>query len=284
MTNPSPPNLVAKRFDFDGTFSGYFEGGKPGALPLLVMHGIGPGASVSSAFASIFGFLCDHFHVFAMDFLGFGSSGKKAAPPYFDFATWVRQAEALVSLMPQGDFGIFGHSLSGAVALRLASRNKRVKSVITTGTAGAAFKVPRDLEQLWTFPHSRDDLFRTFRSLVFDADKIPDAELDRRWAILGAPGYGDYYDKMFEGGLEQKQKLIDQAILLDSELAAIRIPVTLVHGRDDYACRWEDTSLPLAQKIANSDLVILSRCGHAPSMEHPGKVIACVKSAFSIAQ
>jgi 2-hydroxymuconate-semialdehyde hydrolase len=282
MTASSPAPLQAKYFDFEGTRACYFEGGRTDKLPLLMMHGVGPGASVSGAFAPIFEFVLEHFHVFALDFIGFGGSGKKTAPPYFDFALWVRQATELVSRMPPGEFGIFGHSMSGAIALRLAARLPRVISVICTGTAGTEFRLTPDLERLWTFPRSRDEVRLAIESLVYDADLTPDAEVDRRWSILGVPGYGDYFTAMFEGDRAARQALINEAVLYDAELAAIRVPVTLIHGREDRACPWDTTSLPLAGKIANCDLVLLAKCGHAPSMERPRQIIACLKSAFEI--
>src|SRR5579862_1906075 len=117
-----PVPLALKGFEIEGCRAAYLEGGRPGGVPLLLMHGVGPGAAVSGAFAPIFPFLLERFHIFAMDLIGFGNSGRKPAPPYFDFALWQRQAAALAALMPARPMAVFGHSLSGAVALGLAAR------------------------------------------------------------------------------------------------------------------------------------------------------------------
>ena len=54
-------------FEFEGHAVAAYTGGRVGSLPLLLMHGLGPGASIASAFDSVWPFLTRHFHVFAMD-------------------------------------------------------------------------------------------------------------------------------------------------------------------------------------------------------------------------
>lgn len=270
--------LVRKELAVDGCTAAYYEGGTPGKLPLLLMHGLGPGAAVGSAFAPIIDFLGANFHVFATDLIGFGNSGRKPAPPYFDFALWVRQARALMERMPGEKLGVFGHSASGAIALRLAASDPRVAAVITTGTAGTRFTVNEHLKRLWTFPASRDDLRLAMKSLLFDAGGIPDDILELRWSTLQTPGYADYFGSMFSGNL---QALGETWVISDEELAKITVPYTLVHGRNDLPCPAEETSLVLAGKIRHANVVLLSRCGHAPSAEHPAEVRAAVRLAFS---
>ena len=264
------------RFDFEGHRVAAYRGGSPGRLPLLLMHGLGPGASIASAFGTIVPFLTTHFQVHAMDWIGFGRSQRKHERPYFDFSFWVRQAQAFIASIPPGPIGVFGHSMSGAVALKLAATERRVVSVITTGTVGTAFEVNEHLRRLWTYPRSPEELGRGLASLVHDPSLIEEAELERRWAVLSSDDYGSYFTEMFR----DPQRLADSWVVPRDELSRIRVPYTLVHGRDDQACPAEHTSIPLSKQIAHSDLVLLSRCGHAPSAEHPQKVCAAVRSAF----
>jgi 2-hydroxymuconate-semialdehyde hydrolase len=275
---PAPQNLLTeKHFEFEGSVVAYYEGGRRGALPLLLMHGVGPGASVNGAFASIIPFLCRHFHVFAMDLVGFGGSGRKPSPPLFDFPFWVRQAKAMRGVMPAGPFGVFGHSLSGAIALELAASLPEVQALITTGTVGTKYPFNAHLERLWTFPASRADLRDSLRSLIFDVDKVPASVIDARWSILSSGDYGKYFAGMFSG---DPQQLMNSWVIPQDRLVAITVPVTFVHGRNDLPCPPEATSLVLAGEIPHSDVVLLAHCGHAPAMEQPAKVIAAVQMAF----
>ena len=276
---PSPEKtLIHKQLTIDGCTAAYYEGGTRGKLPLLLMHGLGPGAAVGSAFAAILDFLSSHFHVFATDLIGFGNSGRKPVMPYFDFALWVRQARAVMEKMPGNALGVFGHSASGAIALRLAATDSRVAAVITTGTAGTLFEVNEHLKRLWTCPRTRDELRIAMRSLLFDAGRVPEEMLDLRWSTLQSAGYRQYFDAMFSGDM---QKLADTWVIAEEELGQIKAACTLVHGRDDLPCPAEVTSLRLAEKIRHSNVVLLSNCGHAPSAEHPGEVCAAVRLAFA---
>lgn len=263
-------------FEFEGHHVAGYTGGRVGRMPLLLMHGLGPGASIASAFGAVLPFLTEHFHVFAMDWIGFGRSSRKQAAPYFDFPFWVRQARALVDRMPAGPIAVFGHSMSGAVSLRLAASESRVAAVITTGSVGTRFPLNSHLQRLWTYPRSIEDLRDSMRSLVYDAGRLTDAALAQRWAVLSEGDYGDYFTKMFVN----PQALVDSWEIPAQELERIEVPYTLVHGRDDLACPPEQTSLQIAQHIRHADVVLLARCGHAPSVEHPQKICAVVRSAF----
>jgi 2-hydroxymuconate-semialdehyde hydrolase len=149
--------------------------------------------------------------------------------------------------------------------------------VITTATVGTHYDLNADLKRLWTYPSSRADLRESLRSLVYDVDAVPDIVLDARWAILSSGNYAQYFSSMFAG---DAQVLMDSWILADELLRSITVPVTLVHGREDRACPSELTSLRLAQGVRHADVVLLSRCAHAPAMEHPQKVIAATALAF----
>ena len=270
--------MIRKQLLIEGCTAAYYEGGTPGKLPLLLMHGLGPGAAVASAFAPILHFLSSHFHLFATDLIGFGNSGRKPSTPYFDFPLWVSQARALVREMPRGPMGVFGHSASGAIALRLAASEPRIAAVITTGTVGTRMEVNEHLARLWTYPQTRDELRLAMRSLVYDAGRVAEDVLDARWATLQTEGYRQYFDAMFSGDM---QKLADAWLIPDEELGRITADVTLVHGRNDQPCPAQATSVRLAERIKQANLVLLSSCGHAPAAERPDEVCAALRLAFA---
>src|SRR5262249_30743411 len=60
-------------------------------VPLRLLHGSGPGVSVVGNFARVLEPLAERYRVFAMDWIGFGRSGRLAAPPFFDMDLWERQ-------------------------------------------------------------------------------------------------------------------------------------------------------------------------------------------------
>jgi len=267
--------LIEKDADFEGMRVHYWEGGT--GSPLLLIHGSGPGASTLGNWRLVLEPLAERYHVIAADLVGFGLSDRKPSPPYFDYDLWCRQAHFLVGLFGSDQVGILGHSLSGAIALRQASRDRRVARVMTTGSMGARMTPNDDTVRVWTFPADRDALRRTAECLVYDKSVITDEYLDNRMKVLSANDYEGYFGSMFSG---PRQQYVDAAVLTDAELADIRCPVLLVHGRNDEPFPFEENSLVLAKKLPHADLIALGNCSHSPALEHPHKLLAAARAFF----
>lgn len=266
--------LVEKQVEFEGIPVTYWEGGC--GEPLLLLHGSGPGASTAGNWRLVLDDLASRFHVIALDLIGFGKSGRKATPPYFDFDLWVRQAHFALGLFADGA-NILGHSLSGAIALRTASANRHVRKVMTTGSIGASVTVNEHLGIVWSFPQTRDDLVKAGKTLVFDETIIDEKYISGREQILQAGNYKEYFESMFEG---DKQKYLDAVVLSPEELAAIECDVLMLHGVDDQPTPIESTYL-LARQIGHADVVALARCGHSVALEHPKKLVRIASAFFS---
>lgn len=260
---------------FDGINVHFWEGGS--GFPILMIHGSGPGASTLGNWRLVLEPLAERYHIVAADLIGFGRSGRKKAPPYFDFDLWLRQAEHMLERFPEREVGIIGHSLSGAIALKLAARHARVTKVLTTGSMGARFTPNEHTERVWTFPETRDDLRATAECLVYDKSVITAEYLDNRMKVLHSDGYADYFRAMFAG---DKQGYIDAAVLSDEELKSVRCDVLMVHGRNDQPFPYELTTLPIAEKLPQADVLALGRCGHSPALEHPAKLLKAVEALF----
>ena len=259
----------------EGCRAHYIEGGS--GYPLLLIHGSGPGASTVGNWRRVLEPLAQHFHIFAMDLIGFGSSERKRAPPYFDMDLWLRQCRALLDTMPGSDVGVIGHSLSGSLALKLAADEPRVAAVLTTAAMGARFAVNAATERVWTFPATREELQRTAEVLIHDKSIIDAAYLDARVAILhGDPNYGAYFSEMFAG---DRQAFADKAVLSAAELARVTCKVAMLHGRDDRAFPASIT-LEIAQRLPQADITLIGNCSHSIAMEYPEKLIAAARTLF----
>jgi 2-hydroxymuconate-semialdehyde hydrolase len=252
----------------------YLEGGA--GLPIMMIHGSGPGASTLGNWRLVLEPLSQHFHIFAMDLIGFGKSGRKASPPYFDFHLWKSQCLALLERIPGDRVGVIGHSISGALALKLAAKSRKVVKVMTTGSMGAVFMPNESTVRTWTFPKNREELRRAAEGLIYDESLIDEAYLKNREAVLFSGDYESYFGEMFGG---DKLRFIDDTILSSSELGAIKADVLMIHGREDVGFPPELT-LMLSKSLPAASVVLLGKCSHSVAFEHPRKFVALARMHF----
>lgn len=263
---------TAKNFIFEGIPVHYLEGG--GGFPLLLIHGSGPGASTIGNWRTILEPLAESFHVFAMDLIGFGLSGRLAKPPFFDMGLWLRQARAMIGLMPGGEIGLLGHSISGALALKLAAAEKRVAKLVTTGSMGMPFTINDATRLCWTFPKDVAALRATAEMLIYDHSFITEAYMQNRIKTLFEDkNYEAYFSEMFS---KPPETYMEATLISSAELANIKIPLTMVHGRNDIAFPLSIT-LALAESLRQANVVLLSHCSHSVALEQSAQLIAQIK-------
>lgn len=268
--------MLESSFQFEGMRSACYQTGS--GRPLLLLHGSGPGASSRGNWGPVLADLASRFEVHAVDLIGFGKSDRRPAPPYFDFEMWVRQAlAALDRIRPGEPVGIVGHSLSAAIALRVASASQRVAAVVTTGAMGARFTPVEQTRRVWTCPRDRHELVAALSGIIHDASVIDEAYLAARESVVFAPGYADYFDAMFEG---DRQRYVDAAVLSPETLSSIRCPVLLMHGRNDLAFP-PATSIEMANHLPDADLVLLGKCSHSVAFERSRTFLALVEAHFA---
>ena len=173
--------------------------------------------------------------------------------------------------------GVIGHSVSGALALKLAAVDKRIAKVLTTGSMGAPFTVNEDTMNCWSFPKDDDGLRALAKSTIHDLRHATPAWFaGRRKILFDDETYGPYFSKMFEG---DRQPYAEQTYLNDGEIASIACPVTMIHGRDDRPFP-PHVSTELARKIPQADLYLLAQCSHSVALEFPEKLMAIAHSMF----
>ncbi|PIJ50141.1 alpha/beta hydrolase [Erwinia sp. OLTSP20] len=266
--------LEKSSFTFEGMQVGYYHGGK--GKPLMMIHGSGPGASSLGNWSRVLEPLSQHYRVYAMDLIGFGISDRNRQQPAFDFEMWVRQARAMLDLIDAPQIGVIGHSLSAAIALKLASADPRISAVLTTGAIGAPFTINEATQRVWRCPTDRQQLIATLSTLIHDASIIDDSYIRAREPVVFAAGYADYFNGMFSG---DQQQYVQKTTLSDDTLSAINCPVLMLHGRNDIPFPAK-TSEILAAKIKYADLQILCECSHSVAFERSAAFIAAANQIF----
>lgn len=269
--------MLESRFaEIEGCQVHYWAGGE--GFPLLLLHGVGPGTSIVGNYGPVLEELAKRFRVVAPDWIGFGKSARKSKPPYFDVGLWIRQGLAMLHLLPEGPCGVAGHSLGGAIALKLAARSPRIVRVLTSSSVGAQYPINAALDGFWSLPRDRATLRTAMERMVDEPAMVTEEMLDGRWSLLQSEGYASYFSEMFA---EPRQRYLDAAVLSPDELARIKVPVVMLHGRNDQPCPAKSTTLVLADSLPRADVHLFGACGHNLPRERSDDYLAAAMHAFA---
>lgn len=250
----------------------YYEAGEPGATPVVLLHGSGPGATGWSNFSGNIGAIADAgFHVVAPDMPGWGDSDAQATKDMDHDATLVEFLDALGLTKA----ALVGNSMGGHTAIRFATLHpERISHLVTMGASlgrgPASLFGPGDgpSEGLKVLVKAYKDASpENMRALVeimtYDKARFATPELTqaRSEAALARPDHlANYVEGLAHGA--------PIPIKVDRDrIPGIEAPTLLIHGKDDRVLHYE-TSLWLLANIPNSRLVLLNRCGHWAMIEH----------------
>jgi 4,5:9,10-diseco-3-hydroxy-5,9,17-trioxoandrosta-1(10),2-diene-4-oate hydrolase len=258
----------------DGLRLHYHEAGDATApqVPVVLLHGGGPGASAWSNFGRNLPVFARFRHSLAVDQPGFGRSDKPVEHgQYFTFS-----AEALAELLdvlriPR--VHLIGNSLGGGTAVRFALQHpERVGRLVLMAPGGLNLNLTsadptEGVTRLSKFAAppgpSREKLADFLRTLVYDQKLITDELIDERYAAASSPeslramaamGASFYRRESYEEGL------------LWREAHRLRHPTLLVWGREDRVNPLDGALVPL-KLLRNGQLHVFGGCGHWAQLE-----------------
>jgi pimeloyl-ACP methyl ester carboxylesterase len=253
---------------------GLFHEMRAGAQPLLMVHGIGPGTNGRVNFAPLLERLPRRFALHVIDLAGFGASGRKAAPPYFDVPFWLRQIGLAIARV-RTEHGrpptLIGNSVGAALVLKAAALHADVAHIIAIG-APALAEVPPALRRFWQAPRDAAALADAMRPMTAHMNEPPAHLVAERFRIFEG-SYPAYFDAM----LADAQACLAGAILTAREAATIRARVTFLHGRQDRACPAESLISGLLPMLPYADLILLGHCGHNAISERCDDVLDAIE-------
>jgi 4,5:9,10-diseco-3-hydroxy-5,9,17-trioxoandrosta-1(10),2-diene-4-oate hydrolase len=253
----------------------YHEAGSPaaaGALPVVLLHGGGPGASAWSNFGRNLPVFGQQFRTLMPDQPGFGQS---AAPPvegnYFTFS-----ARALVSLLDHlgiEKVHLVGNSLGGGAAVRFAlSYPDRAARLVLIGPGGLSLNVfapdpTEGVKRLTEFAAppgpSKEKLAAFLRTLVFNPRLITDELIDERYAYASTP---ESIAAMMAMGMSFYDPATAEDGMLWREVHRLQNQVLLIWGREDRVNPLDGALVALKQ-IRKAQLHVFSGCGHWAQLE-----------------
>lgn len=265
MTN----NLHAKETDtshyvsVNGIKLHYNDTGE--GLPLLCIHGGGPGASAWSNFKqNIPAITASGYRMLMVDMPGYGKSEFKDGlkEDFFDYMG--RMLDEFLHVLDINDsVDVIGNSLGGQAALGLELHNpERMKHLVLIGsqpTSAGIVIQPQPQEALHNIINyyagegpSLEKMRRLVESLLYDASLVTEETLKERFAASQDPG------QMRLLGLPRRD--------LYSELDKIAVKTLLVWGHEDKGGALE-VGLQMMKRLQNARMHIFQRCGHWAQVE-----------------
>lgn len=230
------------------------RGAAPDAPVIVLVHGVNDQAGTWFLVAPV---LAGTHRVLLPDLAGHGESAPPAGP--LPLSSLVAQLEAL--LAPERDVILVGNSLGGWIAaLHALAHPERVRRLVLEAGGGLArpFASP-------VVAHDRDEALVVLRAVHGPAFEPPE------WVI----------ESLLQRAIDSPMLRITEAEehRLDTRLAALRVPVTLVWGADDGVLPLSYAE-ELRSLIPRAELCVIDDAAHIPHLQNPEKFLACLTAIF----
>jgi 4,5:9,10-diseco-3-hydroxy-5,9,17-trioxoandrosta-1(10),2-diene-4-oate hydrolase len=251
----------------------YHEAGadRPG-VPVVLLHGGGPGASAWSNFGPNVAVFGERFRTLAVDQPGYGRSSTGEMTGHF----FTHAADLLAALLDE--LGIervhlVGNSLGGGTAVRFALRHPgRAGRLVLMGPGGLSLNVfapdpTEGVKRLMEFGKppgpTREKLATFLRTLVHDRTLITEELIDERFVTAGDPAA---LRAMAAMGASFTDPARFEDGLLWREAHRLRNEVLLVWGREDRVNPLDGALIAL-KLIKRAQLHVFGGCGHWAQLE-----------------
>ena len=257
-------------------------------LPIVFVHGIGPGLS-SFMWRKNFDVLSEKFRVYALDLLGFGFSDKPAGAPYSP-DLYVELISDFIREVAGGQANVVASSLGAAYVVRVAEEHPELVSALILnapagydtlntrpGMAGAAFYgllqspvLGTSFYNVMASERSIRDYAR--RTLFYDYRRVTDRLVSNLYATSHQPGAQHAVAAFLSGYLNVDMR---------DAFAEVSQRVILVWGK-------QDTTTPVTKASAllelnpRAELEVFDFCRMMPEQEHPELFNALVKDVFAM--
>lgn len=274
MPDPINQESVRRSAQVNGITINYYEAGTGsdlgGGLPLVMLHGGGPGASSWSNFGSALPGFADQFRTILIDQPGFGGSDKPEVVGnyYRHAATYV---VGLLDELGIDRVHLLGNSLGGGTAMRLALEHPdRVGRLILMGPGGLSLNLfhadpTEGVKRLMDFNMNptREALKAFISTMVVNQDLVTDELVEARFADATAPGSRE---AMISMGMSFYNPDSFEDGMLWREAHRLRKHTLLTWGREDRVNPLDGAMVAL-KLIPKAQLHVFPNCGHWAQIE-----------------
>lgn len=215
------------------------------------------------------------WHVWAIDFLGFGLSDKPLDVEY-SVDLYRDQVEDFLQAKGIEKAHLVANSMGGSVALALAKKYpEKISSMVLIDPLAYPVKMPffysigKTFGKLVTPFFSRSLVHQAMKKIYYDPSKITEEQIDAYWLPY-----------QMEGGREVVIHILgsfNQDFLerLGESYSQMKMPILLIWGEEDT---WIPIShlARLSEDFSHAEQVKIPFSGHAPHEETPDEVNGCL--------
>jgi pimeloyl-ACP methyl ester carboxylesterase len=263
-----PAGVISSYVNVNGIRTHYVEAGT--GEPLVCVHGAGPGANGWSGWRQTLPELAKHFHVIALDTLGFGYTESPETIPYTDQAS-VDHLKGFVDALCLDTLYLCGNSRGAYMAAKLTvDYPERVKKLlmVSSGSIALAMGIKRSESQeggrnkLNAYDGTPASMRTFMEAIVHDHSKITDELIAERVAMAARPGhmFAQKAQKKFRDVLEGDPNQM-QRFDLTHRLPKLTIPIHMVWGAKDTFAPAEFAD-KLRAMLPNVSFEMLANSGH----------------------
>ena len=166
--------------------------------------------------------------------------------------------------------------MGGAIALSLAAaRPGRGAAHRADGLDGRGDGAAAGLDTVWGYTPGVAQMREVIGLFAHDRGLITDELVEMRYQASLNPPVRDSWAAMFP---QPRQRWVDDLALSGAELAAVSVPVLLVHGRDDRVVPWRVSSAQLVDLLPDCTAArAVGGCGHWTMIEKTADFLAVVQ-------
>ena len=273
----------------NGVKTHYTESGGDGPV-LLGLHGGGHGSSGAAGMGKLFELLGDKYRVIGLDSIGGYGETDPHVPLTHGLQSRVDHALAFADALCLDRMTIMGNSQGAWCAARLAIQNPdRIDNVILLSSGSISTAMGRStppsegMKLLEGYNGTREGMKGLLQGLVFNADKVTDALIDRRQAAATRPGAMETFDESFKSIRAIRNSPIMAAnydMRVTLPLLSQNIPTIFIWGHNDIFA-VPDTGKALEQMLPDIKFHWLDSAGHQAQTDQPEKCAEIIDALIS---
>lgn len=259
------PGAASSYVDANGINTHYYEAGAGEALILL--HGGGAGADSFGNWRGCLAEYARHFHVFAVDMVGFGFTDKPD-PQDYPYSQSARNEHiiAVIEALGLSSVNLIGNSMGGSTSMGVAiERPDLVNKLVLMGSAGVRAPITDELKAIMNYDYTTDGMLKIVRGLTNPAFRFDEELVNYRHGLSVREGTKQAYNAVMgwirdQGGLYYEEDYI----------ARITRETLVVNGKLDKVVPLS-SAYKLLELIENSRGYIIPACGHWAMIEKPAE-------------